>query len=112
MASSRRCAASRREADMPDRLPANRPRRVLYVQHTADLYGANRALLHLISAIDRQHYVPLAVLPMGGPIERELQALGVEPIIAPHIRVLWGYVARSWRMLPFGLSLLPAALAM
>jgi len=97
---------------MADRPSASGPRRVLYVQHTADLYGANRALLHLIGAIDRDRYLPLVALPSAGPIESHLRSLGVEPMIAPHIRVLWGYVARSWRMLPFGLSLLPAALAM
>jgi glycosyltransferase involved in cell wall biosynthesis len=97
---------------MHDRPAPNRPHRLLYVQHTADLYGANRALLHLIGAIDRERYVPLVALPMAGPIESHLRSLGVEPIVAPHIRVLWGYVARSWRMIPFGLSLLPAAIAM
>ncbi len=97
---------------MGDVPPSMRPRRILYVQHTADLYGANRALLHLIGAIDRERYVPLVALPRAGPIESHLRSLGVEPIIASHIRVLWGYVARSWRMVPFGLSLLPAAIAM
>jgi glycosyltransferase involved in cell wall biosynthesis len=88
------------------------PRRILYVQLAPDLYGASRALLHLLSALDRTCYLPLVALPGPGPLVDQLRKLGIEPLMTPHIRVLMGQVARSWRALPFGLSLIPAALGM
>jgi glycosyltransferase involved in cell wall biosynthesis len=87
-------------------------RRVLYLQNTADLYGASRALLNLLGALDRDRFAPLVVLPSGGPLVGHLRALDIDPIIAPHLRVLWASVVRSWRVLPFGLGLLPSALAL
>ena len=86
--------------------------RILYVQLAPDLYGASRALLHLLAALDRARYTPLVALPGPGPLVDQLRKLDIEPIITPHIRVLLGQVARSWRALPFGLSLIPAALGM
>jgi glycosyltransferase involved in cell wall biosynthesis len=86
--------------------------RILYVQLAPDLYGASRALLHVLAALDRARYTPLVALPGPGPLVEQLRKLAIEPMITPHIRVLMGQVARSWRVLPFGLSLLPAALGM
>jgi len=88
------------------------PRRILYVQLAPDLYGASRALLHLLAALDRARYTPLVALPGPGPLVDQLRKLEIEPIITPHIRVLLGQVVRSWRALPFGLSLFPAAVGM
>jgi glycosyltransferase involved in cell wall biosynthesis len=88
------------------------PRRILYVQLAPDLYGASRALLHLLAALDRTRYTPLVALPGPGPLADQLRKLDIDPIITPHIRVLMGQVARSWRALPFGLSLFPATLGM
>jgi glycosyltransferase involved in cell wall biosynthesis len=88
------------------------PRRILYVQLAPDLYGASRALLHLLSALDRVRYTPLVALPGPGPLVDQLRKLDIDPIITPHIRVLMGQVTRSWRVLPFGLSLIPAAIGM
>jgi glycosyltransferase involved in cell wall biosynthesis len=95
---------------MGERSPA-RPHRVLYVQHAADMYGASRALLHLIGALDRERYTPLVTLPADGPLVDALRELGVETIFAPYLQTLWGHVVRSWRVVPFGLRMLPAALA-
>src|SRR5689334_407075 len=86
--------------------------RILYVQLAPDLYGASRALLHLLAALDRARYTPLVALPGPGPLADQLRALDVEPIVTPHIRVLLGQVARSWRAVPFGLGLIPAAVGM
>lgn len=88
------------------------PRRILYVQLAPDLYGSSRALLHLLAALDRARYTPLVVLPGPGPLVEHLRKLDIDPIITPHIRVLMGQVTRSWRAVPFGLSLIPAALGM
>lgn len=88
------------------------PRRILYVQLAPDLYGSSRALLYLLSALDRARYTPLVALPAPGPLVDHLRKLDIDPIITPHIRVLMGQVTRSWRVLPFGLSLIPAAIGM
>lgn len=88
------------------------PARILYVQHTADLYGSSRALLHLLGALDRTRYTPLVALAEPGPLAEHLRKLAIEPLIAPFMQTLWGQLVRSWRVLPFGLRLLPAALAM
>ena len=88
------------------------PRRILYVNHAADLYGASRALLHLIQSLDRDRYMPLVVLPGSGPLVAELRALGVDPLFAPGLQTLWGHLLRSWRLLPFTLRLLPSGLAL
>src|SRR5919206_4919331 len=93
-------------------MPRPDARHILYVQNAADLYGASRALLHLLGALDRDHFTPFVALPGDGPLAGHLRALGVEPIIAPHLRVLWSHLVRSWRVVPFGLGLLPSALAM
>ncbi|MEO7912860.1 MAG: glycosyltransferase family 4 protein [Roseiflexaceae bacterium] len=88
------------------------PRRILYVQLAPDLYGSSRALLHVLAALDRARYTPLVALPGPGPLVDQLRKLDIDPIITPHIRVLMGQVTRSWRIVPFGLSLMPAALGM
>lgn len=94
------------------RSPGPRPRPIAYVQSSSDLYGSSRALLHLLGALDRDRFAPLVVLPSAGPLGDHLRRLDVEPIVASHMRVLWNQVLRSWRAVPFGLGLLPSALAL
>ncbi len=86
------------------------PRRILFVQHGADLYGASRALLHLLAQLDRRRFQPLVALPEHGPLEAELRELAVEAVVAPYLQTIWGQIVRSWRVLPFGLAALPAGL--
>ena len=86
------------------------PQRILYVQHTADLYGASRALLNLLGALDRSQYTPLVALPGAGPLVAHLHALDVPIIPAPYLQTLWGHIFRSWRLAPFIVSQLPTAL--
>jgi glycosyltransferase involved in cell wall biosynthesis len=88
------------------------PRPILYIQHTADLYGASRALLNLLGALDRSAYTPLVALPGPGPLAEHLRALDVPVIAAPYLQTLWGHIFRSWRVLPFAARQLPAALAL
>lgn len=44
-----------------------RRKTVLYVNSTVDLYGGSRALLDLISQLDRRTYMPIVILPSDGP---------------------------------------------
>jgi glycosyltransferase involved in cell wall biosynthesis len=80
------------------------PLRVLFVLHSADLYGANRCLLRLIMTIDRRRFSPLAVLPEDGPLKKLIEAQGVEVVINPNLSIITRRVFRSWRILPFLLN--------
>lgn len=88
------------------------PQRILYVNHAADLYGASRALLHLVQSLDRDRYTPLVALPGPGPLVDALRAEGIAPLLVPELQTLWGHLLRSWRLLPFALRLLPSGLAL
>lgn len=71
-------------------------RRVLYLTHYAELYGANRSLLDLIIALRQQHVVdPFVVLAYDGPLRIELERLGIAHQVVSfepwmHKRVLMG----------------------
>lgn len=51
---------------------------ILFVHQSADLYGSDRVLLALVSKLDSARFYPIVLLPMDGPLVRELQAAGVE----------------------------------
>ena len=80
------------------------PRRVLFVNNTADLYGASRMLLRLVMSMDRQAFLPLAVLPEDGPLRQLLEAEGVEVILHPRLTYITRPVFHSWRLVPFVLN--------
>ena len=73
--------------------------RILYLNHTATVSGAENSLLQLLAGLDRERFEPLVVLPESGRFERRLEDAG----IATHIVSLavpnkldpWG----SWRNL-------------
>lgn len=88
------------------------PQRVLYVQHTADMYGASRALLNLLETLDRRQVTPFVVLPHHGPMVDALYNIGVAPLFDRRMQVLWGRTLRSWRILPFALNMIPASITM
>jgi glycosyltransferase involved in cell wall biosynthesis len=61
-------------------VPASRPTSpasVLYIHNSAQIAGANRALLGLFDYLDRGRFRPVSVLPGAGPLEAELRARGV-----------------------------------
>ncbi len=78
--------------------------RVLYVNNGADIYGASRCLIRLLTALDRTRYIPLVVLPEDGPLRPRLEALGVEVVFHPRLSVMTRRVFRSWRILIFFLE--------
>jgi glycosyltransferase involved in cell wall biosynthesis len=57
--------------------------RILYVHHDPGIGGASNSLLCLLEGLDRQHFVPLVVLPNRGPLEDRLKALDVEVMHGP-----------------------------
>jgi len=80
------------------------PCRVLYVNNSADIYGASRCLIRLLQALDRTRYIPLVVLPEDGPLRPKLEALGVEVVFHPRLSVISRRVFHSWRILVFFLE--------
>ena len=62
------------------------PKTILYVSHSAGLYGAERSLLQLLTGLDRTRFRPVAVLPAKGPLAPQLELLGVEIEVVPTMR--------------------------
>jgi glycosyltransferase involved in cell wall biosynthesis len=60
--------------------------KVLYISHSANLYGAERSLLQLLVALDKEKYSPVVVLPRQGPLQRHIEALDIPVEVVPSIR--------------------------
>ena len=80
--------------------------RVLYVHNSADIYGASRSLVRLLSVLDREKFEPLVMLPADGPLADQLRALPVRVIIFPALSVIDRAIFKSWK-LPFFLLNIP-----
>lgn len=80
------------------------PRHVLFVNNTADLYGASRMLMRLVMSIDRRRFLPLVVLPEDGPLRQLLEAEGIEVILHPRLTFITRPVFYSWKIVPFFLN--------
>ena len=64
--------------------------RVTFVSHGATLNGAERSLLEVVAGLLKAGDDVNVVLPRLGPLDEELRAIGVAPVVAP---VHW-WVAR------------------
>ncbi len=81
------------------------PARILFVNNSADIYGASRCLVRLLERLDPQRFQGVVVLPEHGPLEELLQRTGAEVIFLPQVSVITRGVFRSWRLIPFLLNL-------
>ena len=61
----------------------DRPRRILFVDHTAQMSGGEIALLNLVRHLDRTRYEPVVLLLADGPLRGELAAAGVDVHVVP-----------------------------
>jgi len=52
--------------------------RVLFVSHDGALAGAQRALLTLLTAIDRKRFEPHVIVPFEGPLSEAASSIGVK----------------------------------
>ncbi len=69
--------------------PSPRPfSRLLFVHASADLYGADIALLQLVSGLDRDRFRATVIVPYEGPLVARLRGVGVEVIVYPDLPVL------------------------
>ncbi len=64
------------------------PRRILYLQGTSEIGGADVALLRLVRRLDRSRFQPLVALPALGPLVPELGACGAEVVVVPRMKKL------------------------
>jgi glycosyltransferase involved in cell wall biosynthesis len=64
------------------------PRSILFVDHTAELGGAEIALVRLLGALDRSRFTPVVLLFSDGPLVGRLRALSVEVCIEPLARTV------------------------
>ncbi len=67
------------------------PTRVLYVHNSADLYGASRSLLRLVTNIRRREFDPVVVLPRRGILQERIEQAGVRVIIDESLAIITRY---------------------
>lgn len=65
----------------------NKPIRVLLVHQSAELYGSDKVILQLVSRLDKRVFQPIILLPESGPLEKELEKVGVEYHVVPTVKV-------------------------
>jgi glycosyltransferase involved in cell wall biosynthesis len=87
-----------------DLAPAPEPRRILYVNNSADIYGASRMLLRFLKTADRRRFEGVVVLPEEGLLKDCFEALGVEVVVHPRLSVITRPVFHSWRIVLFWLN--------
>jgi glycosyltransferase involved in cell wall biosynthesis len=81
------------------------PLRILYVLNSADIYGASRCLARICAALDRTRFTPVVALSEDGPLVALLKKAGVEEIVHAKMSVITRRVFKSWRLIPFLLSI-------
>ncbi|RZJ71972.1 glycosyltransferase family 4 protein [Flavobacterium sp.] len=60
---------------------------ILVIHQSAELYGSDKTLLHLVSALQGSEISFIIVLPFDGPLRPELEKCGAKVIIAPVIKI-------------------------
>ncbi len=86
--------------------------RIACLSHQSGV-GSEMALVRLLSALDRERFAPLVVLPEEGPLRAELEALAIPVRVLP---LAWWIPATHWSAATFlaqleGLEARTAALA-
>ena len=102
-------SAQRRHESQP---AAVRLKKILFVNNSADFYGASRSLFRLCARLDRSRFLPTVLLPCDGPLRPMLEASGIETLIFPGLRVITRPVLRSAKLLPWLLGFVPSAAAL
>ena len=80
-----------------DQHATKEPIRVLFVSHDADMYGAQRTLLTLLSGIDRSVFTPLLVVPYEGPMNRAAAELRIPVFVMQLVHWIPGSFVSSRR---------------
>ncbi len=61
--------------------------KILYVNSSARLYGADKSLLELVTIIDKRHFTPIVLLPESGPLCEEMSKISVETLVKGFVHV-------------------------
>lgn len=78
--------------------------RILYVNNSADLYGASRALLRILGPMVERGFEPVVVLPERGPLLERIEALGIKVIVDPGLSIVDRASLKSLRAFKFFLG--------
>jgi glycosyltransferase involved in cell wall biosynthesis len=60
--------------------------RILYVNHTGTVSGAERMLLHMLDALDRERYEPVVLCPAEGALASLVEARGIHCVPMPSLQ--------------------------
>jgi len=52
--------------------------KVLFISHSSNIFGAEKSLLLLLKNINREHFEPIVVLPMSGPLKERVNTLKIK----------------------------------
>jgi len=62
-------------------------KKILYVNSSARLYGADQSLLELVTILDKRHFTPIVLLPESGPLCEEMSKINVETLVEGFVHV-------------------------
>lgn len=69
----------------------SRKSRILYVNHTGYVSGAERVLINTLRTLDQQRYEPIVTCPSYGGLAEEVDGLGVKVIPLPRIQARFAW---------------------
>ena len=85
--------------------------KVLYLHAGAELYGADKILLELLTDLDKTKFKPIVLLPNDGPLVNKIKNIGVDvqivhyPIIRRKFFTVIGILKYSLKYLKYGIIL-------
>ena len=82
--------------------------KILYINPNADLYGASRSLLRLVTALDKSVFVPRVLVPSRGPLLDALVRTGIAVDVVPYLGVVQRRMLHTPRSVTFLASFLPS----
>lgn len=88
--------ATPNEAEIPDADSVNRRLKVALISHSSGLYGAQRQLLDLASALPSFGVDPVMTLPDDGPLADEAHGRGIATVVLPYRNWLHNRSAFQW----------------
>lgn len=78
--------------------------RILYINNSADLYGASRALLRVLAPLRERGFEPVVVVPERGPLQTRIEELGMQVIVDPGLSIVDRASLKSARAVGFFLG--------
>ena len=72
--------------------------RVLYINHTGQVSGAERVLLDMLKGLDRRYYEPFVACPADGRLTRAITAEDVPCVEIPQVQARFGWrLSQLWQ---------------